>query len=103
MRRFAFSFRAGRGLTGGGVFRSVKKVRVSRKARVTLATKRFRVGSRGRVKLRIRLSKKDLRILRRNRSIRVRVTVKLENSAGLTSTASKTITLKPPKPKRRRG
>ena len=102
-RRFAFSFRAGRGLTGSAVFRSVKKVRVSRKARVRLATKRFRVGSSGRVKLRIRLSKKHLRTLRLNRSIRVRVTVTLENSAGLTSTASKTITLKPPKPKRRRG
>jgi hypothetical protein len=50
----------------------------------------------GKVTLRLRLSKRSFRILRLNRSIRTRVTVILKNSAGLTSTASKRVTLKAP-------
>jgi hypothetical protein len=99
---FAFAFHAAAGLGGAAAFKSLNKVTVGRKARITLATKRFTVPGSGRVTLKIKLSKKRLRILKRNRKIRVLVTVTLKNSAGLTSTATKRITLKAPKQKRRR-
>lgn len=98
--RFRFSFRASPRLTGTAVFASVGKVRVSPRRnvrrRVTLARKSFTVPASGKVTLRIRLSKRSFRILRLNRRIRTRVTVTLRNAAGLTSTASKRITLKAP-------
>jgi hypothetical protein len=96
-RRFKFSFHATPGLTGTAVFKSVKKVRVSRKKKVTLARKSFTVPDSGKVTLKIKLSKKKFRILKRNHKIRTRVTVVLEDSAGQTSKASRKITLKAPK------
>jgi hypothetical protein len=99
---FKFSFRATPGLTGTAVFGSVKKVRVSRKQKVTLAKKSFRVPASGKVTLKIKLSKKIFRILKLNRTIRTSVTVTLKNAAGRTSKASKKLTIKAPKPKRRR-
>jgi YVTN family beta-propeller protein len=95
-RRFKFSFRATPGLKGRAVFKSVNKVRVSLKRRVTLARKSFTVPAGGKVTLRLRLSKKKFRILKRSGKIRTRVTVTLVNSAGLTSTARKTVLLKAP-------
>jgi hypothetical protein len=89
--RFTYSFRAAAG--GKASFRSVKKVRVSKRARVTLASKSFKKPKRGKVKLKIKLSRKKLRILRRNRRIKTKVTVKLK-SGGRSSTASTTVTLK---------
>ena len=101
-RTFKFSFRATAGLTGTAAFESAKKVRTSRKAKVRLVRKSFTVPASGRVTLRLKLSKKAFRILNLNRKIRTRVTVSLKNAAGLSSTASKPITLKAPKKKRRR-
>jgi Divergent InlB B-repeat domain len=98
--RFRFSFNATAGLAGKAVLRSVGKVRGSRKARVTLARRSFTVPANGRVTLKLRLSKKNFRILTLNRKIRTRMTVKLTNAAGLSSTAGKKITLKAPKLRR---
>ena len=98
--RFRFSFNAIPGLAGKAVLKSVGKVRVSRKARVTLTRRSFTVPASGKVTLEIRLSKKNFRILKLNRKIRTRMTVKLTNAAGLSSTAGKKITLKAPKPRR---
>jgi subtilisin family serine protease len=92
--RFTYSFRATRGTSGSASFTSVKKVRVSARRKVTLARKSFSVPGSGKVTLRIKLSKKNLRILRRNRKIQLRVTVKLVDAAGLTSTAKSTLTLR---------
>ena len=92
--RFSYSFRAGARLSGKAVFRSVKKVRTSRRARVTLAAKSFTVPGNGRVTLKMKLSRKKLAILRRNRRIKTRVTVTLKNAAGRSSVASTTVTLK---------
>jgi polysaccharide biosynthesis protein PslG len=100
-RRFKFSFHADPGLSGTAVFRSVKKVRVSRTQRVALASKSFTAPASGRVVLRIRLSKRNFRILKLNRTIRTRITVTLRNAIGQTSKASKTITIKAPKQRRR--
>jgi hypothetical protein len=99
--RFRFSFRATQGLNGSARLESVKKVRLGRKSnrkkRVTLARKSFSVPAGGKVTLRLKLSKTNLRILKLNRKIRTRVTVKLTNAAGLTSTANRQVTLKAPK------
>ena len=95
-RRFTFSFRAGPALTGVAAFDSIGTVRVSRRARVRLARKTFTVPASGRVRLTIRLSRKNFRILKLNRRIRTRVTVTLANARGLTSTARKNIRLKAP-------
>lgn len=92
--RFSYSFRAGARLSGKAVFRSVKKVRTSRRARVTLAAKSFKVPGSGKVTLKIKLSPKKLAILRRNRRIKTRVTVTLKNAAGRSSVASTTVTLR---------
>ncbi|MDQ3029018.1 MAG: hypothetical protein M3R09_03090 [Actinomycetota bacterium] len=92
--RFNYSFRAGARLSGKAVFRSVKKVRTSRRARVTLAAKSFTVPGGGKVTLKMKLSRKKLAILRRNRRIKTKVTVTLKNAAGRSSVASTTVTLK---------
>ena len=89
------------GAQGQCRLRECGEVRISRKKRVTLARKSFTVPASGKVTLTIKLSKKNLRILKLNRKIRTQVTVKLRNTAGLTSSASKKITLKASKPRRR--
>ena len=99
--RFRFTFHAGAGLTGKAAFKSLRRVLLSRTSkatkRVSLAQKSFAAPASGQVTLKMKLSAKSLRILKLNREIRTRVTVTLKNAAGLTSTASKTITLKAPK------
>jgi subtilisin family serine protease len=91
---FSYSFRAVPKAAGRASFASIGKVKVSARRKVTLARKSFSVGSSGKVTLRIKLSRKNLKILRRNRRIKLRVTVKLEDAAGLTSTATRTLTLR---------
>ena len=86
--RFRFSFHAGPALTGRAVFQSVR--------RVTLARRSFTVPASGRVTLRIKLSRRGLRTLKLQRKIGTRVTVRLENAAGLTSTATKKVVLNAP-------
>ena len=101
-RRFRFSFRATPGLAGTAILESVNKVRVSRRRKVALTRKSFTVPPSGKVALRIRLSKRTFRILKRNRRILTRATVTLKDAVGLTSTASKRITLTAPRRPRRR-
>jgi hypothetical protein len=99
--RFRFSFHADPRLTGRAVFGSVSKVRLSRTSaaarQVTIARRPFTVQAGGKVTLRVKLSARNLRVLKLNRRIRTRVTVTLANPAGLTSEASKLITLRAPK------
>jgi hypothetical protein len=83
------------------LFKSVRKVRLSRTSKATkqvlLAQKPLTAPASGQITLRIKLSARSLRVLKLNRELRTRVTVTLKNAAGLTSTASKKITLKAPK------
>ena len=101
---FTFTFLATGALTGRATFTSVRKIRVSRESkarrRVVLARKPFAVRPGGTVKLAVRLSRANRRILRLNRTITTRVTVVLRNAAGSTSTSSRKLTLEAP---RRRG
>ena len=92
--RFNYSFRAKAKLRGKAAFRSVKKVRISKRGRVTLARKSFKVPAGGRVTMKMKLTAKNLAILRRNGKIKTRVTVTLKNAAGLSSVASAPVTLK---------
>ena len=96
-RRFRFPFDATAGLTGKAVFKSIKRVQTSALRKVVLARKTFTVPTNGEVKLKLRMSKKKFRILKRERRIRTRVTVTLANTAGLTSTATKRVKLKAPR------
>ncbi len=92
--RFRYSLRATAGTAGEAAFRSIAKVKVSARRKVTLARKLFRVPGAGRVTLTIKLSQKNLKILRRNKRIKLRVAVRLETAAGLTSRATRTLTLR---------
>jgi Ca2+-binding RTX toxin-like protein len=79
--RFSYSFRAGAGLRGKAVFRK-------------LATKSFKVPARGKVTLKIALTRKQRALLRRAGRIRTKVTVTLKDGAGGSSRASAKLTLK---------
>lgn len=95
--KFKFGFHAVPGLGGNAVFTSVKRGPGQPQEGVTLARKSFKVPVSGKVTLQIKLLRKAFRILKLNGKIRTRATITLKNAAGLTSQASKKITLKAPK------
>jgi thermitase len=94
---FSYKFGSEAGLTGEALFKTRKKAVVSRKAHVTIGRKRFTVGASNKVALKLKLSPKKLKILRRNGKLLLKVTVKVRNAAGLSASAAKRLTLKPPK------
>jgi plastocyanin len=94
--RFSYSFGAGAGLTGTLGLRSVAKVRVAARRQVSLGTKSFTVPASGVVKLSWKLSRKNLRILKRNKRIKFAASATLRNAAGGQSSAATTLTLKKP-------
>ena len=66
----------------------------------TFANKTFTVPGSGRVTVRFKLSRRNRRILKRYKRLRISVAVKLRNLANLTSTARVRITLRAPRPPR---
>jgi DNA-binding beta-propeller fold protein YncE len=82
-RSFRFAFEGDAGSHGSAVFKSFR----------TIARKSFTVHAGDEVILRIRLSAKTYRVLRRHHRTRVHVTVTLTNDSGLTSRSGKTFTL----------
>jgi thermitase len=96
-RSFAYSFRATPGLSGEVTFRTRRKAVVARRAHLTIGTRAFSVGSGGRVTVRVKLSRRELRILRRNGALRLRVTAVVRDAAGLSARATARLTLKPPR------
>jgi thermitase len=96
--RFVYRFRAPAGVTGRAVFRTRRKAVIgARRAHLTIASRRFATRSGGRVALRIKLSPRERRILRRNRRLLLTVTVAVRTVAGLSARASAPLTLKPPR------
>ena len=98
--RFSFSFIAGAGLQGRIKLVTVKKVRPrnrGRRKRATFGNKTFVVPTSRKVKAKFKLSRRNRRILKRYKKLRIGVSVKLRNSAHLTSTARVRITLKAPR------
>ncbi|MDQ3587935.1 MAG: hypothetical protein M3375_06280, partial [Actinomycetota bacterium] len=72
------SFRASAGLGGRASFASARRLRVTARSRrrvVKLGSKAFRASSSGTVRVKLRLSRRVLTLLRRSRSVRVKVTV----------------------------
>jgi hypothetical protein len=72
-------------------------VRVPRRVHLTVARERFSVPATGRVVLRVRLSRRNLQILRRNRRLLLRVTVTVRDSSGLASATRRNLTLLAPR------
>jgi subtilisin family serine protease len=104
-RSFAYSFSATPGLRGRVVIQTANRVaafgvRLRRRVRLTIARKPFVVSPNGRVRLRIRLSRKEMRILRRNRRLALRVRVTVRDSGGRLATARKRLLLLPPRDRR---
>jgi DNA-binding beta-propeller fold protein YncE len=99
---FRFTFHARGAQRGRATVASVRRVRVSRgsnrRKRIALARMTFAVPPDGEVTLGARLSKANLRALRLNRTIPARIGVVLTNAAGQSTTASRTIELRAPRP-----
>ena len=75
------------------MLRSVSKVRGSGRRRVTFASRSFRMPASGKASILTKLSKKSQKVLRRNRRIKMRLTVVLSNASG-SSRASHTFMLR---------
>ena len=91
--RFRLRFRGPARVGGDLVLRSVRKVRGSGGRRVTFASRAFRMPASGKASILTKLSKKSHRVLRRNRRIKMRLTVVLSSASG-SSRASHTFTLR---------
>ena len=91
--RFRLRFRGPARVSGDLALRSVSRVRVSAKRRVTFANRAFKVPATGRVSILVKLSKRNHRVLRRNKRIRTRLAVVLSTSSG-SSRATRTFTLR---------
>lgn len=101
--RFTFAFLAQPGLTGKVTLKSAKKLRLrprGRKKRLSLGRKSFAVPGNATVKLRFKLSRKNRRVLRKKRKIKVKASMVLRNAAGKRTVATRRFTLKAPKRKR---
>jgi extracellular elastinolytic metalloproteinase len=90
---FVYSFSADPGLIAT---LSVTLPRRGRRAAATLARRSLRVPASGRATLRLRLSRRNLRLLRRKRRLVARVTVTVRNEAG-SAHASSRVTLYAPR------
>jgi thermitase len=98
-RRFTYRFLAAPRLRGQAVMRTRSRVRLARgkRGRMTPADTRFRSPGSGRVALKIRLSRKELRVVRLNRRLKLRVRVSVVDSQGLVTRAARNLTLLPPR------
>ena len=87
-RVFKYTFKATPGLTGKASFRTRTKL---------VGSKTFTVPSTGRVTVKVRLSKKSFRLLRRKGKLALTARVTVSNAASLSASATKRLTLKPPR------
>ncbi|HEY6780459.1 MAG TPA: M36 family metallopeptidase, partial [Thermoleophilaceae bacterium] len=97
--RFSYSFGAGKHLRGRIEFVTVKAITIGRSKRKQRVTGTFTVSSKRRVTQRVALSRSLFAVLKRERKLALRVTVKLTGPTGLSSTAHARLTLLAPKPK----
>ncbi len=95
--RLSYSFTAAGGVTGALKFATKYRVWVSskRKRKATILAKSFKVPGSGKVKLKLKLSKKSLGILKRNRKLTLKVGITVWNQGG-PAYVSKKLTLKAP-------
>jgi len=102
---FAVTLHVASWVRGRAVWRSVRRIRVRRgsakRRRVTLAVKSFTVPAGGNVRLKVKLSRRSLRILRLNRRIRTRLTLTLTDAAGRKTTLHHAMTFRAPRRRHR--
>lgn len=103
-RRIVYRFRARPGLRGVTVLRTRVKAATARGGlrrlhHFTIARKRFVVPASGRVVARIRLTPRQLRILRLNRRLRLLVDVTVRSGDGRSAGATRRLLLLPPQPR----
>jgi hypothetical protein len=99
-RRFAYAFGGGAGLRGTIELITVKRVRIGSHLRRERVRSTFTMPAKRRVTVKIRLTKPLYALLRKRGRLSLRVTVKLSNSAGKSSTATAPLRLLPPRPRR---
>jgi hypothetical protein len=80
---------------------TVNRVLVTRKRRVKLKARSFRVAAHARKTVRLRLPKVLRRLLKRNGKLKLRLTAKVKDPAGTTRTVKKRVTPKLKKKRRR--
>ena len=97
--RFSYAFWVAPGLRGEAGVRTRARVKLAggRRGRLTVATRSFRSPASGRVILRIKLSRSKLRVLRRNRALRLRVQVSVVDSQGRVTRRARNLTLLAPR------
>jgi thermitase len=100
--RFAYRFRSAPGTRVEATVRTRRRVRLpgpgsARYARLTLAHQYFAAPSTGRTVLRVKLSRRALRVLERERSLTLRVTVEVRDDDGEIATARKRLLLLAPR------
>jgi thermitase len=97
--RFVYAFRTTPGLRGKAVMKTTRRVllkRGGRRRHLTAVSKTFRAPASGRVTLTLKLSRKELRIARLNKGLRLRVVISVRDAQGRTVRAAK-LTLLPPR------
>ncbi len=96
--RFAYVFAGTAGLHGRIELRTAKAIKIGRSKRVRRVVARgFTVPSKRRTTTRVKLSPKLFTVLKRQRTLALRVTVTLTSQAGKSSTAHARLTLLAPK------
>jgi hypothetical protein len=94
---FNYAFGATRGVTGRIAFRTRRKVTVARRVHLSLGSRAFTGQTTGRVAVKVRLSRKQLRLLRRNGRFLLRVTANARGPVGESLLATRGLTLRPPR------
>ena len=94
--------RNGFAITGRLSGRTTNKVTVSKRRRVKLKAKSFKVGAKKRKTVRLRLPKSLRRVLKRKGSLRLRLTAKVKDPSGKTRTVNKRVKPKLKKKKRKK-
>jgi len=98
--RFAYSFRAGPGLRGRALLRTLNKVwlpgpRLAHRVHLTIDRERFVVPASGKLTLRTRLSPRALRVLRRQGRLVLRASVTVQDQSGRVDTKQRRLVLLP--------
>jgi subtilisin family serine protease len=94
---FRYEFRATPSVAGRVAFRTRRKVTVARRAHLSLGSRAFAAPATGRVLLKVKLSRRQLRLLRRNGRFLLNVTADARGVAGESLRSSRRLTLKPPR------
>jgi hypothetical protein len=92
-------------VTGRATLKSARPIAGASQRRrrrvVTFGSRSFTIPANGRRAVALKLSRRNRAVVKRLRSVRVRLSLSLSDPSGGTRTASRTFALKPPKARRR--